>query len=70
MLVSNTCTAHGIVQVHVSNRCFMEFEQLNESGWAKTYLLADTESKIAALIDPVFDFMDSYLKMLDSEVFL
>ena len=69
MLVSNTYTEHGIVQVHVSNRCFMEFEQLNESGWAKTYLLADTESKIAALIDPVFDFMDTYLKMLEQRGF-
>lgn len=43
----------------------MHFEQLNQSGWAQTYLLVDTVSKKAALIDPVYDFMDEYLNVLE-----
>ena len=39
----------------------MDFEQLNQSGWAKTYLLVDESTQKAALIDPVYDFMENYL---------
>ncbi|MBT5844145.1 MAG: MBL fold metallo-hydrolase, partial [Euryarchaeota archaeon] len=35
----------------------MNFEQLNTSGWAKTYLVVDADSQKAALIDPVYDFV-------------
>lgn len=55
----------GILQVRPLNRLSMHFEQLNQSGWAQTYLLVDTESKKAALIDPVYDFMDEYLNVLE-----
>lgn len=54
----------GILQVDVLNGFAMDFEQLNQTGWAKTYLLADLEKKVAALIDPVFDFMEDYLTLL------
>ena len=39
----------------------MDFEQLNQSGWAKTYLLVDESTQKAALIDPVYDYMETYL---------
>lgn len=43
----------------------MGFEQLNETGWAMTYLVWDETSKKAALIDPVFDFTEHYLSLLE-----
>lgn len=43
----------------------MNFEQLNTSGWAKTYLVVDADSQKAALIDPVYDFVDIYLEALN-----
>jgi len=58
--------ALGILQVRPRNRLSMHFEQLNQTGWAQTYLLVDSESKIAALIDPVYDFMDEYLRLLET----
>lgn len=45
----------------------MGFKQLNETGWAKTYLIWDEATKEATLIDPVYDFMDAYTSMLKSE---
>ena len=43
----------------------MDFEQLNPSGWAKTYLLVDSDTRLAAIVDPVFDFMKEYLALLE-----
>ena len=45
----------------------MHFEQLNKTGWAQTYLLVDSTSKSAAIIDPVYDFMDEYLSVIESK---
>ena len=45
----------------------MGFDQLNETGWAMTYLVWDDTSKEAALIDPVYDFMDHYLEVLEKK---
>ena len=56
----------GVLQVHVPNPSIMNFEQLNLSGWAKTYLLVDSDSKNAALIDPVYDFLGGYLTLIES----
>ena len=47
----------------------MRFEQLNDGVWAMTYLVADEVTKEAALVDPVYDFMDGYLEKLESEGF-
>lgn len=44
----------------------MNFEQLNQSGWAKTYLLIDSNAKVAALVDPVYDFINEYLAVLEA----
>ena len=43
----------------------MRVEQLNSDGWAKTYLLVDDDSKDAILIDPVYDFTEHYLEILE-----
>ena len=43
----------------------MQMQQLNTEGWAKTYLIWDDESKEGALIDPVFDFTNSYLSTIE-----
>ena len=43
----------------------MQMRQLNTEGWAKTYLIWDDESKDAGLIDPVFDFTNSYLSTIE-----
>ncbi len=39
----------------------MQMLQLNETGWAKTYLIYDMESSQAAIIDPVYDYVENYL---------
>ena len=39
----------------------MQMLQLNESGWAKTYLIYEQASGKAALIDPVYDYVSTYL---------
>lgn len=57
----------GIVQVRPVYRSNMHFEQLNKTGWAQTYLLVDSTSKSAAIIDPVYDFMDEYLSVIESK---
>ena len=44
----------------------MRFEQLNEGVWAMTYLVVDESSNQAALIDPVYDYLDSYLSLLEN----
>ena len=43
----------------------MQMQQLNTEGWAKTYLIWDDESKEAAIIDPVYDFTNSYLVTIE-----
>ena len=45
----------------------MRFEQLNEGVWAMTYLIVDESTGQAALVDPVYDFMDSYVALLERE---
>ena len=45
----------------------MRFEQLNDGGWAMTYLIVDEASKSAALVDPVYDFMQSYIDLIERE---
>jgi len=43
----------------------MQMRQLNETGWAKTYLIYDDDSQKSALIDPVFDHVESYLGIIN-----
>ena len=45
----------------------MGFEQLNDGVWAKTYLLVDENTMEAALVDPVYDYMDSYIETLEQQ---
>jgi sulfur dioxygenase len=45
----------------------MGFEQLNSAGWAMTYLVWDDASGKAALIDPVYDYTDHYLSVLEDK---
>ena len=45
----------------------MRVEQLNNEGWAKTYLVVDENSSEACLIDPVYDFTQTYLDIIDSQ---
>ena len=45
----------------------MRFEQLNEGVWAMTYLIVDETTKEAALVDPVYDFMDNYTTLLKEQ---
>ena len=45
----------------------MHFEQLNEGVWAMTYLIVDPSTKQAALVDPVYDYMDAYLERLEKD---
>ena len=40
----------------------MQVIELNKVGWAKTYLIFDEQSSEAAIIDPVYDFYQSYLE--------
>ena len=42
----------------------MRFEQLNEGVWAMTYLIVDEATNEAALVDPVYDFMQQYICLL------
>jgi glyoxylase-like metal-dependent hydrolase (beta-lactamase superfamily II) len=43
----------------------MGFKQLNSTGWAMTYLVWDDSTNQATLIDPVYDFMDHYVGVLN-----
>tara|TARA_Y100001958_G_scaffold159810_1_gene163410 strand:- start:5929 stop:6636 length:708 start_codon:yes stop_codon:yes gene_type:complete len=43
----------------------MQMVQLNDTGWAKTYLIYDEKSCKAAIIDPVYDFIENYLTTID-----
>ena len=43
----------------------MGFKQLNSTGWAMTYLIWDESTNEATLVDPVYDFMDQYIRVLD-----
>ena len=45
----------------------MRFEQLNDGVWAMTYLLVDEATMEAALVDPVYDYIDSYIEKLQQE---
>ena len=45
----------------------MRFEQLNESVWAMTYLIVDEATSEAALVDPVYDFMQQYVDLLEKD---
>ena len=47
--------------------CFMRFEQLNEGVWAMTYLIVDEETQQAALVDPVYDFLETYLSIIEEQ---
>ena len=44
----------------------MQMIQLNESGWAKSYLIFEENSGKAAIIDPVYDFVNDYLTKIDT----
>ena len=52
-------------QVHDYLRFTMRVEQLNSEGWAKTYLLIDDSSDDVIIIDPVYDFSEHYLQMME-----
>ena len=45
----------------------MRFEQLNKSVWAMTYLIVDEATSEAALVDPVYDFMQQYVDLLEKD---
>ena len=45
----------------------MRVTQLNEGMWAMTYLVVCEESNSATLIDPVYDEIDNYLSVMESE---
>ncbi|MEL0311882.1 MAG: MBL fold metallo-hydrolase, partial [Candidatus Poseidoniales archaeon] len=45
----------------------MRFEQLNEGVWAMTYLIVDEETNEAALVDPVYDFMQQYVDLIEKD---
>ena len=45
----------------------MRFEQLNEGVWAMTYLIVDEETQQAALVDPVYDFLETYLSLIEEQ---
>ena len=38
----------------------MQVKQLNEGVWARTYLVICDETNKAAIIDPVWDYLDNY----------
>ncbi len=42
----------------------MRVEQLNQEGWAKTYLLSVEDSNEICLVDPVFDYTEKYLEII------
>ena len=45
----------------------MRFEQLNQGVWAMTYLVVDESTNEAALVDPVYDYLDMYHQRLKSD---
>ena len=45
----------------------MRFEQLNKDVWAMTYLIVDEKTQEAALVDPVYDFLDQYTSLLEEQ---
>ena len=42
----------------------MQMLQLNDSGWAKTYLIYDESSRKSAIIDPVYDYIENYMEKI------
>ena len=59
----------GVVKVQMTpiRALTMRFEQLNEGVWAMTYLIVDDETSEAALVDPVYDFLQTYIDLLDQQ---
>ena len=59
----------GVVKVQMTptRGLTMRFEQLNEGVWAMTYLIVDDETSEAALVDPVYDFLQTYIDLLDQQ---
>ena len=45
----------------------MRFEQLNEGVWAMTYLIVDEKTNLAALVDPVYDYLEMYIDLLERQ---
>lgn len=45
----------------------MRFEQLNEGTWARTYLIVDENSSEAALVDPVYDYLETYIHLIENQ---
>ena len=45
----------------------MRFEQLNEGTWARTYLIVDENSSEAALVDPVYDYLETYIHFIENQ---
>lgn len=45
----------------------MRFEQLNEGVWAMTYLVVDEATNKAAIVDPVYDFLDRYVALIKEQ---
>ena len=48
----------------------MRVEQLNGEGWAKTYLIVEENSGEVCLVDPVYDFTQRYLELIESQDFV
>ncbi len=42
----------------------MLFEQINDEGWARAYLIVDEDAALAVLVDPVLEFMTRDEEML------
>jgi len=55
-----------MVQVPLCFGYGMGILQLNTTGWAMTYLVWDESTNQAALIDPVYDFIDLYTEALEA----
>lgn len=45
----------------------MRVDQINEGGWAKTYLVVCEQTNKATLIDPVWDNISDYLSILEEQ---
>jgi len=45
---------------------YVQVEQLNQQGWARTYLVLCEDSSKAALIDPIWENLESDLSLLKS----
>lgn len=43
----------------------MSVEQINDGVWAMAYLIVDESTNQAAIVDPVYDYQDAYLALLE-----